>query len=179
MSTPRYTAEELQQATAQGPLTAEYQADPQHVIAELSRLRSAEIASYLQYQQHAYMAVSLLAPGLKNQFTAHAATELAHADRLGERIHQLGGVPAFEPAEIAAQAAEAGTHPEQGATLVLMVGEDLVMERRQVAAYTALIRALGDKDPTTRHILTGILAEKEKHVRELADYLKLTAQQRQ
>jgi bacterioferritin len=96
MSDLRYTAEELQQATAQGPLTAEYQADPQHVIVELSRLRAAEITSYLQYQQHAYMAVSLLAPGLKAQFTAHAATELDHADRLGERIHQLPGFRAMK-----------------------------------------------------------------------------------
>jgi bacterioferritin len=125
------------------------------------------------------MAVSLPAPGLKAQFTAHAASELQHADQLGERIQQLGGVPVYNPVEIAAQAAAAGTRPEQGATLSAMVSENLVMERRQVAAYTALIREIGEKDPSTRHLLTGILAEKEKHVRELADYLKLTAEVRQ
>jgi hypothetical protein len=47
MSKPRYTEEEIQHAITCGPLTAEYQADPQHVIAELNRLRAAEIASYL------------------------------------------------------------------------------------------------------------------------------------
>ena len=178
MSTPHSTAEEIRQAIAQGPLTAEYQADPQHIIEELNRLRAAELASYLQYQQHAYMAVSLLAPGLKEQFTAHAAVELQHADVLGARSQQWGGVPVFSPAEISAKAAEVGTRPEQGATLSELVSENVVMERRQVAAYTALIREIGGKDPTTRHLLTGILVEKERHVSELAGYLRATAETR-
>ncbi len=126
----------------------------------------------MQYKQHAYMAVSLLAPGLKNDFDAHAAVELQHADRLAERIQQLGGVPVYSPAEIAAKAAEVGVRPEQGPMLADMVVENLLLERRQVAAYTALIREVGDRDPTTRCLLLDILVETEKHARELADYLK-------
>ena len=56
---------------------------------------------FLQYKQHAYMAVSMLAPGLKEDFDAHATLELQHADRLATRIQQLGGVPIYNPAEIA------------------------------------------------------------------------------
>jgi bacterioferritin len=173
-----HTTEELRQAIEQGPITAEYQADPQHLVSELNRLRATEIASYLQYKQHAYMAVSLFAPGLRSDFEAHAAVELQHADTLGERIQQLGGVPVFSPREIAAEAAQEGVRPEQGATLSDMVVENLLLERRQVAAYTALIRELGDQDPTTRHILTGILEVTERHASELADYLKHTAETR-
>jgi bacterioferritin len=93
MSPEAYTAEAIQQAIAQGAITEAYQADPQQVIQELNRLRATEVTSYLQYKQHAYMAVSLFAPGLKDDFEAHATLELQHADLLAQRIQQLGGVP--------------------------------------------------------------------------------------
>ena len=67
---------------------------------------------------------------------------------------------------------------EQGATLTEMVVENLMLERRQVAIYTALIREIGDNDPTTRNILVGILSVTEKHASELADYLKHTSEMR-
>lgn len=178
METAPGIREEISQAIEQGPITVEYKADPQYVVSELNRLRATEITSYLQYKQHAYMAVSLLSPGLKGDFEAHAAIELEHADKLGQRIQQLGGVPVFRPREIAAEAANEGVHPEQGPTLTAMVVENLLLERRQIASYTALIRELRDSDPTTRRILEDILEATETHASELADYLKRTTETR-
>jgi bacterioferritin len=179
MSTPMHTTlhkdNDLAQAIVQGPVTSEYRADLKHVIQELNRLRATEMASYLQYKQHAYMAVSLLSPGLKQDFPAHADVELQHADRLGERIQQLGGIPLYTPSEIGAKAEEEGVRPMQGATLNDMVIENLMLERQQVAAYTALIRKIGDDDLVTRQLLLQILADTEQHASELADYLKRTA----
>jgi len=131
--------------------------------------------SYLQYMQHQYMAVSLLSPGLKSEFQAHATQELDHANRLADRVQQLGGVPIYDPKEIALKAANAGVVPEQGTTLAEMVVEDLILERQQIEVYSALIREIGDQDLVTRHVLLGILAETEKHASELADYLKRTS----
>jgi len=179
MSERHYTEEDINRAIEQGPITVEYKANLQRVVKELNRLRATEIASYLQYKQHAYMAVSLLSPGLKDDFQAHADLELQHADKLGERVQQLGGVPVFSPVELAAKAAEEGVRPEQGTTLTEMVSENLLLERRQVAAYTALIREIGDGDPTTRQILVSILEATEKHASELADYLKRTSDTRE
>lgn len=165
-------------AIKEGPVTKQYLADPRSITSSLNRLRSTEITSYLQYKQHAYMAVSLLSPGLKTEFESHAAQELAHADRLASRIQQLGGVPIFELQELAGKAAAVGVHPEQGTTLTEMVTENLLLERRQVEAYTALIREIGDKDLVTREILLQILAETETHASELADYLKRSSDTR-
>jgi len=53
-----------------------------------------------------------------------------------------------------------------------------MLERQQVAAYTTLIREIGDRDPTTRGLLLGILADTERHASELADYLKSTTEVR-
>jgi bacterioferritin len=170
--------EHIRNAIDQGAITKQYFAQPEHVVKSLNRLRSTEITSYLQYKQHAYMAVSLLSPGLKAEFEAHAGQELSHADRLATRIQQLGGVPIFDLQELAGKAAAIGIHPEQGATLSEMVIENLLLERRQVEAYTALIRELGDKDLITRELLLGILAETEAHASELADFLKRTSDKR-
>ncbi len=178
MTLVQMNAEEIRQAVEQGLITKEYKADAAQMVKELNRLRSTEIISYLQYKQHAYMAVSLLAPGLKGEFETHANQELQHADMLAERIQQLGGVPIYSPEEIATKAAQAGVYPEQGPTLTDMVTESLLVERKQIAAYTALIREISEKDLITRQILITILAQTEKHASELADYLKRTAETR-
>lgn len=172
------TEEQIRNAIDQGAITKQYLAQPEYVVSSLNRLRSTEITSYLQYKQHGYMAVSLLSPGLKSEFEAHAAQELAHADRLATRIQQLGGVPIFNLQELAGKAAGIGVHPEQGTTLTEMVIENLLLERRQVEAYTALIRELGDKDLITRELLLEILTETEAHASELADFLKRTSDKR-
>jgi bacterioferritin len=176
MPNQKNSAGEVQQAIMQGAITREYKGDAQRIVQALNALRSTEILSYLQYMQHQYMAVSLLSPGLKTEFEAHATQELDHANRLAERVQQLGGVPIYDPKEISSKAANAGVVPEQGVvTLTEMVVEDLMLERQQVEVYTALIREIGDQDLVTRHVLLGILAETEKHASELADYLKRTA----
>ena len=126
------TDEQIRNAIDQGAITKQYLAQPEHVVSSLNRLRSTEITSYLQYNQHGYMAVSLLSPGLKAEFEAHAEQELSHADRLATRIQQLGGVPIFDLQELAGKAAAIGVHPEQGTTLAEMVVENLLLERRQV-----------------------------------------------
>src|SRR5258706_1205833 len=106
MNTTQYSTDEVRQAIEQGSVTSEYHAASRQLLQELNRLRATEIASYLQYKQHAYMAVSLFAPSLKPDFEAHANIELQHADMLAQRIQQLGGVPVFNLAEMAAEAAQ-------------------------------------------------------------------------
>lgn len=157
-------------------VTEEYQADVERVIQRLNELRSTEICSYLQYKQHAYMAVSLVGPSVREEFLEHADEELRHADMLAERIQQLGGVPIFDPAEIAEKASRAHVSVSQGATVEAMVREDLELERTQVNAYMAFIREVGFQDPTTRRILEEILKDTEHHATELRDMLSSRAE---
>ena len=152
MSNQKNSVGEVQQAIKQGAVTREYKADMEHVIQALNSLRSTEIMSYLQYMQHQYMAVSLLSPAMKTEFEAHATQELDHANRLADRVQQLGGVPIYDPKEMSSKAANVGVAPEQGATLAEMVTEDLMLERQQIEVYTALIREIGDQDLVTRDL---------------------------
>jgi len=156
-------------------IAEEYKADVGQVIQRLNTLRSTELCSYLQYKQHAYMAVSLVGPAVRGEFIEHANEELHHADMLAERIQQLGGVPIFDPKEIADTAAKAHVNVTQGATVEAMVREDLDVEIRQVNAYIALIREIGFDDPTTRRMLEDILKDTEHHAAELRDMLSKRA----
>src|SRR6266536_4097430 len=177
MAIKKNSVGEVQQAVKQGAITRQYKADVERIIQALNSLRSTEIMSYLQYMQHQYMAVSLLSPGMKTEFEAHATQELDHANRLADRVQQLGGVPIYDPKEISSKAANAGGVPEQGTSLAEMVMEDLMLERQQIEVYTALIREIGDQDLVTRQVLLSILVETEKHASELADYLKRSPNQ--
>src|SRR5262245_42485176 len=129
------TVGKVQHAIKEGAITREYKADREHVVQALNSLRSTEIMSYLQYMQQQYMAVSLLSPGMKAEFGAHATQELDHADRLADRVQQLGGVPVYDPKDISSKAANAGVVPEQGTSFAEMVTEDLMLERQQIEAY--------------------------------------------
>lgn len=154
-----------------GPITEEYRADTQDLLTKLNQLRSTELVAHLQYKHHGYMAVSLLSPGVKDEFMEHAASEARHADLLAERIQQLGGVPVFRPEDFATQARCQHVKAEEAPTLAGMIQEDLEIEREQIKAYTALIREVGFSDPTTRCILEEILRETEHHAAEMRDLL--------
>jgi len=156
-------------------LAEEYPGDLERMIRKLNELRSTEICSYLQYKQHAYMVVSLVGPAVKAEFLEHANEELKHAEMLAERIQQLGGVPIYDPAEIAQTASRAHVNVTQGATLEQMVREDLDVEVAQVKAYRALIREVGFDDPTTCRMLEEILKDTEHHAAEMRDLLKTRA----
>ena len=56
-------------------------------------------------------------------------------------------------------------------TLKEMIRENLVAERIAIESYREMIHFFGDKDPTTRAMLVGILATEEEHADELADLL--------
>lgn len=168
----------IRKTVGRGAMTREYHGKVKGLIKELNDLRSTEITSFLQYKQHAYMAVSLFSPGFKGEFIAHANQELEHADMLAERIQQLGGVPVFDPEEIAQKARHLGVRPKQGSTVTEMIGEDLLLEREQVERYTALARQIQGDDPVTWTLLVQILAQTEKHASELSDFLESTTDTR-
>ena len=52
-----------------------------------------------------------------------------------------------------------------------MIREDLVAERIAIQSYRAIINSIGDKDSTTRDLLTRILAVEEQHADEFAGLL--------
>jgi len=158
----------------EGAVTAGYSADRSAVLKLLNDALATELVCVLRYRRHHFMAKGLDAKSTADEFLVHSIEELGHADRLAERIVQLGGEPDFSPDSLAQR-----SHAEYiaGTSLVHMIREDLVAERIAIDSYRGLIQYLADQDPTTSQMLKQILAVEEEHADELADLLKGVANQ--
>jgi len=147
-----------------GAVTEGYRADREAVVRLLNESLATEVVCVLRYKRHYYMASGIHAQTAATEFLEHATMEQAHADRIAERIIQLGGAPDLNPDTLTAR-----SHAEyvEGSTLVDMLRENLVAERIAIESYTEFIRYLGDTDPTTRRMLEEILANEEEHADDL------------
>ncbi|AKF49631.1 bacterioferritin [Pseudomonas syringae pv. aptata] len=151
-----------------GAVTQGYSADRETVLRLLNESLATELVCVLRYKRHYYMASGLKASVAAAEFLEHAEQEAQHADKLAERIVQLGGEPEFNPDTLSKN-----SHAQYvaGNTLKEMVYEDLVAERIAVDSYREIIQYLGDSDPTTRRIFEEILAQEEEHADDMADIL--------
>ena len=122
----------------------------------------------LRYKRHHFTAHGVSSPKIGEEFMAHAIAESEHADRLAQRIVQLGGEPDFSPDTLTCR-----SHAEYvaGASLSDMIRENLVAERIAMDSYRELIQYLDKADPTTGKLIKEILAVEEQHADELADFL--------
>ena len=151
-----------------GAITSTYHADKEVVIKLLNEALATEWVCVLRYYRHYFMASGKLADAVKAEFLEHAQQEQAHANKLAERIVQLGGEPDLNPDTLTAR-----SHAEynEGQNLRDMVKEDLIAERIAIDSYREMINYIGDKDTTTKRILESILAQEEEHADEFSDLL--------
>jgi bacterioferritin len=151
-----------------GAVTAGYAADRTTVLRLLDESLATELVCVLRYRRHYFMARGIHSQTVAQEFLEHSNEEQGHADRIAERIVQLGGAPDFAPDTLVRR-----SHAEYvaGDTLAGMIREDLVAERIAIDSYRDIIMYLGDEDPTTRRMLEEILAVEEQHADELADLL--------
>jgi bacterioferritin len=151
-----------------GAVTSSYRGDPQKVIELLNQALATELVCTLRYRRHYFMASGLASEGVKDEFLEHAAQELEHADRIAERIVQLGGKPDFNPQTLTAR-----SHSEyiEADSLREMIREDLIAERIAIESYTEIIAYLENRDPTTHKLMREILAVEEEHAEDMASLL--------
>lgn len=153
----------------QGAVTGNYGSDLETAVRILNEAVATELVCVLRYKYHASMATGLASEGVKAEFEEHAREEEEHMDLLVERINQLGGKPNLNPEGLTSRAA---SQYVEGDTLVSMIKENLVAERIAIETYRDMVRYFGDKDPTTRTLLEGILAKEEEHANDMNDLLK-------
>ncbi|AMA47289.1 bacterioferritin [Pseudomonas monteilii] len=152
-----------------GAVTEGYSADREEILRLLNESLATELVCTLRYKRHYFMASGIKASIAAEEFLEHANQESEHADRLAERIVQLGGEPDFNPDNLSRN-----SHAQYvaGTTLREMVLEDLVAERIAIDSYREIIKYIGDKDPTTRRIYEDILAQEEEHADDMSDILE-------
>ena len=152
-----------------GAVTPAYGPHREAIIKLLNDSLATELVCVLRYKRHHFMATGLASPKIAEEFMVHANEESAHADRIAQRIVQLGGEPDFSPSTLLER-----SHADYDASndLKTMVRVNLIAERVAVEAYHQMIALIGDKDTTTRRMLEDILAQEEEHADELSDWLE-------
>ena len=127
--------------------------DTKKIIELLNADRADELAAVLQYMGHHYEADGIDSPAIIENFKNTAKDEMKHAEKLGERINYLGGIPIKKPSEIKA-----------GGEIKKMIQDDLDGENRAIKNYKAHIKiADAEGDTTTRLMLEEILSDEEGH----------------
>ena len=151
-----------------GPVTPNYEGGVQQAIDLLQGALATEIVCVLRYTMHYIAAVGIDSESVKQEFGEHANDEREHMEKIAERINQLGGTPNLNPEGLQTRSAtEYGTAEK----LIDMIKENLIAERIACEHYRELIRFFGEKDPTTRVMLEGILAQEEGHANDMHDLL--------
>ena len=152
-----------------GAVTDGYKADRETVIKILNEALATEIVCVLRYKYHYYMASGINAQSVAAEFLEHANEEQGHADRIAERITQLGGAPNLSPEGLLTR-----SHSDyvEGDDLVDMIKENLVAERIAIDSYREIVAYLGNADTTTRRIMEEILAVEEEHADDMNTLLE-------
>jgi len=152
----------------EGAVTPAYGPWRDDIVKLLNGALATELICVLRYRRHHFMADGLASPSIAAEFLVHADAELGHADRLAQRIVQLGGEPDFNPVGLL-ERGHAGY--DEVSDLKAMIQSNLIAERVAVESYRQMIGLVGDKDSTTRRLLEDILADDEEHANELKDWL--------
>ena len=138
------------------------------IIKLLNDSLATELVCVLRYKRHHFTADGLASPKIAEEFLVHANEESAHADRLAQRIVQLGGQPDFSPDSLSQRSHAAY---DDSADLKAMIKANLIAERVAIESYSQIIALIGDKDSTTRRLLEDILGDEQEHADELKDWL--------
>ena len=151
-----------------GAYTGAYGANREQVLQVLNEVLATEIVCTLRYRNNYHVAQGIHAEAVAAELKQHADEELGHADRVAERISQLGGQPDLNPASLMQRSHAEYTTSE---SLRALLEENLVAERVAIETYSEIVRWLGDGDPTTRRMMEELLEKEEEHADDLARLL--------
>jgi bacterioferritin len=152
----------------QGAMTPHYGPWREDVIKLLNDSLATELVCVLRYKRHHFTAAGLASPKIAEEFLVHANEESAHADRLAQRIVQLGGEPDFSPDSLTQRSHAAY---DDSSDLKAMIRSNLIAERVAIETYSQIITLIGERDSTTRRLLEDILSDEQEHAEELKDWL--------
>ena len=152
----------------QGAVTPSYGPWRDDIVKLLNDSLATELVCILRYKRHHFTAKGLASPAIAEEFMVHAQEETAHADKIAERIVQLGGMPDFSPDSLSQRS---HADYDESTDLKAMIRANLVAERVAIEAYSQMAKLIGDKDPTTRRIVEQILEQEQEHAEELSDWL--------
>jgi bacterioferritin len=141
----------------------------EETIELLKTAYSMELETVMNYLANSINPDGVRAEEIKKSLAADVADELLHAQQLGERIKQLGGlVPGSTSVKLGSQ-----RQPSENTTDVVAV-IDMVVEAEEAACahYKKIIKATDGEDYVTQDLCIRLLADEEKHLILFRGYRK-------
>jgi len=136
------------------------------LITLLKKAYADEWLAYYQYWLGAKVAKGVPKDAVVAELIEHANEELDHADKLADRIIQLGGTPILEPSQWYDMANCKYARPDNPDIRVLL-DQNIRGEQCAIEVYTKLIEFTKDRDQTTYHIVLKILQDEIEHEEDL------------
>lgn len=139
------------------------------VITLLQTAYSMELETAINYLANSINLDGVRAEEIKKVLAADVTEEMMHAQQLGQRIKQIGGlVPGSKSVDLGNQ-----IQPNDDTTDVVSVIK-AVIEAEQAACdhYNKIIKATDGEDYVTQDLCIRLLADEEEHLILFKGYLK-------
>lgn len=139
------------------------------VIEMLTAAYSMEIETVLNYLANSVNLDGVRAEEIKKSLAADITEEIMHAQQLGQRIKQLGGlVPGSAAVKLGHQ-----IQPTRNTTDVVGVIKAVIdAEEKACAHYKKIIKATDGEDYVTQDLCIRLLADEEEHRVLFSGFLK-------
>lgn len=145
--------------------------DNKQLVTLLRKAIADEWLAIYHYWYCAQVAVGITRPAVTAEFLAHAAEERGHADKLANRIYELGGTPPTSPAEIIKLSPNGYLTPTS-TSIKELLEKAVEMERMAITDYNTLANLTLNKDHISYQLITSILADEVNHEEDLEMFLE-------
>ncbi len=144
-------------------------ATQQEVIKLLTTAYCMEVETVMNYLANSINLDGVRAEEIKKSLAADVPEEIGHAQQLGQRIKQLGGlIPGSQHVDVGHQ-----IQPGEDTTDVVGVIKAVIAaEEAACAHYKQIIKATDGEDYVTQDLCIRLLADEEGHLILFKGYLK-------
>ncbi|MGC9336736.1 MAG: ferritin-like domain-containing protein [Candidatus Cloacimonadia bacterium] len=140
--------------------------DVTNLLELLNKAYADEWLAYYQYWVGAKVVVGPMRGAVEAELVEHAGEELEHAEKLAERIIQLGGTPILKP-EDWYRITNCGYDAPEDNSIENVLKQNIKGEQCAIEVYQKLLETVKDKDPVTYHMIVDILEDEIEHEEDL------------
>ncbi len=145
--------------------------DLKELLKLLNKALADEWLAYYQYWVGSKVAVGRMRGIVAGELEEHANEELGHANKLVERILQLGGTPLLNPEEWK-KVSNCGYDEPSDPNTKKLLEQNIKGEQCAIAVYQKLLKMVEGKDVITAHLVLEILEDEVKHEEDLEAMLE-------
>lgn len=139
------------------------------VVQMLITAYSMEVETVMNYLANSINLDGVRAEEIKKSLAADVPAELGHAQQLGQRIKQLGGLV---PGSLGVKLGSQEQPPTKTTDVVQVIKSVIAAEEGAVSHYKKIIKATEGDDYVTQDLCITLLGDEEGHLIQFKGFLK-------